>query len=147
MVLAVLAAASVMTTLLLLAGCKPISLQADLDAEMPTPMRMEAVLQGPIQAELALQSVEYRGTFVSEKLFDEIELNTTTRLYLIGLLGEPDRIADVGGGDELLVYRYEPVEQSQSLVSLFGTDGAMDPRFVTTVFRVRGGVVVEKLQG
>ena len=126
-------------------GCKPIVVEARLAG----PLEVKTDLGGPVQveAQASLATVEYQGTFISEKLFDTIVEGTTTTTYLVALVGEPDRETDLEDGDTLWVYRYAPTEQTASLVSLLGGDGGLDPRFVTNVFRIRGGVIQEKLRG
>lgn len=52
------------------------------------------------------------GTQVSQQTFDQIEPGSTTRQWVLGTLGEPDKKTDIGGGEELWKWSYTKTKTS-----------------------------------
>ena len=54
----------------------------------------------------------HSGTQVSAPTFDQIEPGKTTKQWVLGTLGEPDKKSDVGTGEELWKWSYTKTRSS-----------------------------------
>lgn len=117
------------------------------------PLRMEAAmrLDGPVTIQMQMQgpTVRYDGTFVSEKLFEEIKVDRTSEEWVLAALGEPDRRLELRDGGALLVWAYRLAEVEGAFVNVVevGDDEKKQPSNMTTILRLEGGVVREKWRG
>lgn len=113
------------------------------------PLRMEATLdlKGPIQMQIQGPVVRYEGTFVSEALFDEVQVGETSESWARAAFGEPDRRSDLEDGSALLVWSYRLTEVEGSGLNIVDLGGESQPAQVTTILHVAEGVVIHKWRG
>ena len=128
-----------------LAGCSsgPLELKSDMKLEG------SFKLEGPVTIQMSGPEIQYDGTFVSEELFNRIELGRTSRLWVVTVLGDPDRSAVLADGSEVLVWSYSLSAIAGQMVEVlkFGEDEKQRPATLTTVVRFVDGVVEEKWRG
>ncbi|CAN5845263.1 hypothetical protein BH11PLA1_BH11PLA1_14220 [soil metagenome] len=131
-----------------LTGCipNPMKLETEMGMDMKMNMTGSFKMDGPITMNMQGPNVKFSGTFVTDTLYDEIKVKTTTREWVIAVIGEPDRRAMLEDGSELFVYafRLESIEST-----LFSVVGGKDkvPSQSTTAVRLHAGLVVEKWRG
>ncbi len=143
------AAAAVLT--IFLAGCvdtsKPMELRSDMSMKLDGAIRLE----GPIVIQMSAPETRYEGTFVSKELFDEIEVGATSRLWVVTVLGEPDRKTEMADGSELLVWGFKVGAIVGQMVNVLGIGGGgkdeSRPATLTTVVRFKDGVAEAKWRG
>jgi hypothetical protein len=140
-----LAAAAAVPTFFL-AACdtsRPLELQSDMSFDGAVR------LEGPITIQMSGPETRYSGTFVSKDLFNEIEVGKSTRLWVVTVLGEPDRRSELQDGSELLVWAYRVgaiAGQMVDVIDIGGNEGKQ-PATLTTVVRFVDGIVKEKWRG
>lgn len=130
-----------------------------LGCAMPDPMRMETEmrletamrLDGPITMNMKMEgpTIEYRGTFISEKLFDAVKEKDTRVEWVLAAFGEPDRRAATDTGGELMVWDYRAmgVQGSAVQVTAIGKEANATPPSMTVVLEVVEGTVIRKWRG
>ena len=128
-------------------GClpSPMKLEQRLDGEIKTTLKLE----GPVQIQMQMQgpTIKYDGTFISERLFDRVNVNETRTDWILAVLGEPSSRAELDNGTTIWKWSYRPLEQEASLFSVFGGGSKDEPKLQTstTFLRIdRGGLVLEK---
>lgn len=104
-------------------------------------------LDGPVQIQMQMQgpTVKYEGTFISEKLLDRVKVGETRSDWLVAVLGEPNFKTALTNGDEIWRWTYRPMEQTSSVLSVFGSskdEPTLQPS--TSFIRISGLTVVEK---
>ena len=102
-------------------------------------------LEGPINIHINGPGVRYEGTFVPKSSFERIATGTTRADWVLAVIGKPDSAATLDDGSVVWKWQYAPVEQSGSLVTLFGSSkDEPSPQPVICILRLENGVVVEK---
>lgn len=135
---------------LMLALCAGAALQG---CDTSKPMRLETTfkLDGPIQMQMQMMapSMRYDGTFVSEPLFDQVKVGTTTRDWLVAAFGEPDRTSTLPDNSEYLVWAYRLAAVKGEGINVLSVDTkkSNEPAQVTTIVHVVNGIVREKWRG
>lgn len=131
-----------------IAGCgsEPMRMEGRVDGEVVTTVKLEGPVQ--LQAQLQGPTIKYDGTYVSDELFEEIEVSKTGGDWIVAVLGKPDARAELKDGSEIWRWTYKPVEQQSSIVELW-SKSEKEPKLATrTVFvQVRDDVVVRKWKG
>ncbi|MCA9305334.1 MAG: hypothetical protein R3B46_03255 [Phycisphaerales bacterium] len=139
-----LVSAFVVTSFVVLAGCSapdPMRLDSTLRLDGPVTVNMNMQMEGPAS--------RYTGTFVSEALFEAIELKETRIEWVIATFGEPDRRADTSTGGEYLVwdYRADTVQGHPLRLTGIGDDENQTPSSMTVTLEVVNGIVLRKWRG
>jgi hypothetical protein len=131
-----------------LAGCGDTRVQTEhtmhLDME---PLELRLALDGPIQLMMEGPSVTYDGTFVSEEQLEWVDEKETTAEWVRAVFGEPDVITPLSDGTEIWRWSFRPTRAQGELLHIFGTEKEPEPSHITTMVRIRDGVVIEKRRG
>jgi hypothetical protein len=137
-------------TLLALSGCGETTLKSDsrIDMRMSEPMRIEIAMAEPIKVDVNIQgpAIVYEGTFVSEELMEQVDVDKTTAEWVLAVVGEPDQRNAVSDGSEIWRWAYRPTRQQGSFVNFLGGDDPQ-PHHILAYVRVRNGIVIEKWRG
>lgn len=130
------------TALLALTGCGESKMALDGSMDLNGTVRLD----GPIQMQLSGPSITYTGTYVSEKLFDRIELKRTTGEWLVAVLGEPDSKSTLSDATEIWRWAYQPTSEQISPFTVWGGGGKDEPRVrqSLTFVQLQNGIVVDR---
>jgi hypothetical protein len=135
----------------LLCVCVLVSACGDSKMTMDTTMKGDLAtslkLEGPVQIQMQMQgpTVKYEGVYISDKLLERVKVGETGTDWLVAVMGEPTGKGPLRDGGEIWKWSYRPLEQTASVVSVFGAskdEPALQPS--TAFVRVKDGVVVEK---
>lgn len=141
---ALLAAAPCVT--LTISGCstdKPLRLEGEMRMEGDISMSLE----GPIEMKLQGPILEYEGTYISEAMFDAVDLKETRAEWVLAAFGEPDEKRAMGSG-ELWVWRYRAAAVQGSPVKIMNIgDETAAPPSMTVVLELSDGIVTRKWRG
>jgi len=123
------------------------TMKGDVRGELKGDLAGTFKLDGPMQIQMQMQgpTIKYEGTFISEKLFDRVKVGETESDWLLAVLGEPNFKTALANGHEIWRWTYRPMEQTGSVLSVFG--GSKDEPTLqpsTSFIRLSGGTVVEK---
>lgn len=139
----------VMAASALLGGCgdSKMSMDADMNMSMKGDVATTLKMDGPMQIQMLMQgpTVKYEGVYISERLLERVKVDETGTDWLLAVFGEPTDKAPLRDGSEIWKWSYRPLEQTASVVSVFGgskEEPALQPS--TSFVRVQNGVVVEK---
>lgn len=130
---------------LLGAGCSDhMRLDSNLNGEMAATLKLD----GPVEIRMQGPTVRYEGTYISDELLELVDAGETTGEWVIAVFGEPDARTQLHDGSSIWRWTYRPVEQTASVIEIFG-DEEKEPRLSTrTVFcQVRDGIVIRKWSG
>ncbi len=140
---AALPACSELKTDMKMAG--EMKMQMDGNIKMDGAMAMK--IEGPIQMTLQGPTITYAGTYVSEKLLEQVQEQRTTGEWVLAVFGEPDERKALSDGSEIWKWHYRPTEESALAFSLFGgdKDKPRTPQMLCFV-QIMDGVVVRKFR-
>lgn len=129
------------------------SVMALAGCSAPDPMRLDSTLRldGPVSINMKMEgpASRYTGTFVSEALFDAVEVKETRIEWVLATFGAPDRRADTSTGGEYLVwdYRADTVQGHPLRLTGIGDDENQTPSSMTVTLEVVNGTVIRKWRG
>lgn len=132
------------------AGCVGLLLSACGDSRMSMDGKMTfdgaVSLEGPIQIQMSGPSITYSGSYVSERLFEQIKIGVTRDEWILAVLGEPDARSSLSDGTELWRWTYQPASQQGSLLTVWQTGGKDEPNVKQsiTIVEFRNGLVSAK---
>lgn len=86
---------------------------------------------------------EYTGRYVSQPTFSQIEPGVTTRQWVLGTLGEPDRKTPCEDGSELWKYSYNRRESSSGAVLFVFGGSTVKETGGSAYVQLKDGVVVK----
>lgn len=108
-------------------------------------LKTTLAFSGPIQIHMRGPTIKYEGVYISDALFERVELGKTCVDWLLAVLGEPTKRAPLEDGSAIRKWSYRPVEQEASLVQILsGGDGEPSLHPVTVLVHLRDGVGIEK---
>lgn len=113
-------------------------------------MKLEGVMRidGPIQMQVQMQGprVEYSGVYISEALFERVEVGETTSDWVLAVFGEPTGQASLNDGTEIWKWAYIPLFEEKPLMALLNTGGEDEPTVTqsTTFLHLRSSLVIDK---
>jgi len=137
-------------TVMPLAGCgeNKLVLDGQMKGEMRGELQTTLKLDGPMTIQMQMQgpTVKYDGVYISEKLFDRVKVGETRADWLLAVFGEPTGKGPLENGDEIWKWAYRPLEQTTSVLSVFGGGTKDEPSLqpATAFVRLKDGAVVEK---
>ncbi len=127
---------------------------------VPDPLRMESdlnmngtiSLEGPITMNMKMEgpSMKYDGTFISQELYDAVEVKNTRAEWALAAFGEPDSRSQTAEGGEYWVWRYRAASVNLSPVKIMnvgGDDEEESPPSMTVVLEIVNGTVIRKWRG
>ncbi len=131
------------------AGCSD-TLNLKSAMELDGQMKMEGVMrvEGPIQMQVQMQGprVEYSGVYISEALFERVDVGETTSDWVLAVFGEPTGRASLNDGTEIWKWAYVPLFEEKPLMSILSTGGEDAPTVTqsTTFLHMRSSLVIDK---